>query len=404
MAATGLLDLTDNQRALQAKAKELSVEFAKRAAEADRNRKVPEENWALLKEAGFYGALVPKEYGGMGLGMFEYGLILEELGQGCGGTTMAFNMHQMPMGLMGGLGLSGDKYKMLCELTRDHLMCGAASEPGGSSLLLSSISPSSYVEKVDGGYRMYGKKQFATNFESAEYAMVMFQIKDNPDPTAAIFVIVEPNQDGIMVEDTWDTLGMRATRSNSVSFNGAFVPEERVLMQGNNMFQRVFEEASANFYHTFSLVYLGLLVGLVNFAQEYLKQRVPRGYTQPMAYHPSSLQTIGALVDRVDQARLITRQVSMTYDTYGNIPEAFFGFSKAKLAVSNALMEAATRLPSACGANSLYNKNPLPRMIRDAFVGTVMPPHMYFEREFVAAGEMGLNPMEIQHPLKLAIP
>jgi alkylation response protein AidB-like acyl-CoA dehydrogenase len=283
-------------------------------------------------------------------------------------------------------------------------MCGAASEPGGSSLLLSSISPSSYVEKVDGGYRMYGKKQFATNFESAEYAMVMFQIKENPDPTAAIFVIVEPGQDGITVEDTWDTLGMRATRSNSVSFDGAFVPESRVLMQGNNMFQRVFEEASANFYHTFSLVYLGLLVGLVSFAEEYLKQRIPRGYTQPMAYHPSSLQTIGSLVDRVDQARLITRQVSMTYDTYGNVPEAFFGFSKAKLAVSNALMEAATRLPSACGANSLYNKTQLPRMIRDAFVGTVMPPHMYFEREFVAVGEMGLNPMEIQSPLKLANP
>ena len=43
-------------------------------------------------------------------------------------------------------------------------------------------------------------------------------------------------------------------------------------------------------------------------------------------------------------------------------------------------------------------------MIRDAFVGTVMPPHMYFEREFVATGEMGLNPMDIQHPLKLATP
>ena len=44
MAATGLLELTDDQRALQAKAKEISIEFAKRAAEADRNRRVPVES------------------------------------------------------------------------------------------------------------------------------------------------------------------------------------------------------------------------------------------------------------------------------------------------------------------------------------------------------------------------
>ena len=62
-------------------------------------------------------------------------------------------------------------------------------------------------------------------------------------------------------------------------------------------------------------------------------------------------------------------------------------------------MEAVRALPSACGANSLYNKNALPRLMRDAMVATVMPPHMYQERELAAVGAMGLEMSNIQPPL-----
>ncbi|MDY6956912.1 MAG: acyl-CoA dehydrogenase family protein [Pseudomonadota bacterium] len=402
MKPTGLLDLSPEQKKLQESAREVAQVLKKNADQADRERWVPSENWDAIKSAGFYGALVPKAYGGLGLGMFEYSLILEQLGQGCSGTSMAFNMHQMSMSLMRGAGLESvnkDKFAYLCDLTVNNLMSAVASEPGGNSLIYATLNPTSYVEVVEGGYKLYGRKQFGTNFEASRYSMVMFHIKDSPNATESVFLLIDTKMPGVNVEDTWDTLGLRATRSNSVFFDGLFIPEEQTLLRGSDFFQSLLQTSSAEFYHTFSSVYLGILTAMLDWAQQYLLSRVPRGYTQPMAYHPSSLQTIGALIDRLDQARLIVRQVSLTYDTHGNIPESFYGFAKAKLAITNALMEAVRTLPSACGANSLYNKNPLPRLMRDAMVATVMPPHMWQERELAAIGAMDLDMTKIQPPL-----
>ena len=402
MKPNGLLDLSPEQKKLQNTAREVAQVLRKGADQADRTRRVPAENWAAIKSAGFFGALVPKAYGGLGMGMFDYSLMMEQLGQGCSGTAMAFNMHQMSMSLMRGTGLetvNKPKYAHLCKLTANNLMSAVASEPGGNALIYSTLNPSSYVEIVDGGYRLYGRKQFGTNFEASQYSMVMFHVKDSSDSTESVFLLLDTKMDGIRVEDTWDTLGLRATRSNSVVFDGLFVPEDQALIRGSDYLQSLLQNASAEFYHTFSSVYLGILTAMIDWAKHYLRSRVPRGYAQPMAYHPSSLQTIGMLADRLDQARLLIRQVSLTYDRYGNTPEAFYGFAKAKLAITNALMEAVRALPSACGANSLYNKNALPRLMRDAMVATVMPPHMYQERELAAVGAMGLEMSNIQPPL-----
>jgi alkylation response protein AidB-like acyl-CoA dehydrogenase len=402
MKPNGLLDLSPEQKKLQNTAREVAQVLRKGADQADRARRVPAENWAAIKSAGFFGALVPKAYGGLGMGMFDYSLMMEQLGQGCSGTAMAFNMHQMSMSLMRGAGLetvNKPKYAHLCKLTANNLMSAVASEPGGNALIYSTLNPSSYVEIVDGGYRLYGRKQFGTNFEASQYSMVMFHVKDSSDSTESVFLLLDTKMDGIRVEDTWDTLGLRATRSNSVVFDGLFVPEDQALIRGSDYLQSLLQNASAEFYHTFSSVYLGILAAMIDWAKHYLRSRVPRGYAQPVAYHPSSLQTIGMLADRLDQARLLIRQVSLTYDRYGNTPEAFYGFAKAKLAITNALMEAVRALPSACGANSLYNKNALPRLMRDAMVATVMPPHMYQERELAAVGAMGLEMSNIQPPL-----
>lgn len=402
MKPNGLMDLSPEQIRLQDTAREVALVLKKNADQADRERWVPPDNWEAIKSAGFYGALVPKAYGGLGMGMFDYGLMMEQLGQGCSGTAMAFNMHQMSMSLMKGAGLktiNKSKFAHLCELTANNLMSAVASEPGGSSLIYSTFNPSSYVEIVNGGYKLYGRKQFGTNFEASQYSMVMFHVKDSSDLTESVFLLLDTKMDGIKVEDTWDTLGLRATRSNSVVFDGLYVPEDQALIRGSNYFQSLLQNASAEFYHTFSSVYLGILTAMIDWAKQYLLSRVPRGYALPMAYHPSSLQTIGMLADRLDQARLIIRQVSLTYDRYGNTPEAFYGFAKAKLSITNALMEAVQILPSACGANSLYNKNALPRLIRDAMVATVMPPHMYQERELAAVGSMGLDMSKIHPPL-----
>src|SRR5262245_58549790 len=90
--------VTDAQRELQGRARELARDFAIRAAQHDRDASDPVENYAALRDAGFYGLNVPRKLGGAGVGLLGWSLAAEELGRGCASTALSFNMHLSVVG------------------------------------------------------------------------------------------------------------------------------------------------------------------------------------------------------------------------------------------------------------------------------------------------------------------
>src|SRR6266545_713872 len=90
--------ISDEQRELQERARRLAADFATRAAQHDRDATDPAENYAALRDAGFYGLNVPAELGGGGVGLLGWSLVAEELGQGCASTALSFNMHLSVVG------------------------------------------------------------------------------------------------------------------------------------------------------------------------------------------------------------------------------------------------------------------------------------------------------------------
>src|SRR5947199_2291848 len=90
--------ITDEQRGLQQRCRSLAEDFATRAAGHDREASDPVENYAALRQEGFYGLNVPPELGGGGLGLLGWSLAAEELAQGCASTALSFNMHLSVVG------------------------------------------------------------------------------------------------------------------------------------------------------------------------------------------------------------------------------------------------------------------------------------------------------------------
>src|SRR5256885_14868203 len=84
--------ITDAQRDLQHRARGLADDFATRAAQHDREASDPVENYAALRDAGFYGLNVPAELGGGGVGVLGWSLAAEELAQGCGPAGLSLNI------------------------------------------------------------------------------------------------------------------------------------------------------------------------------------------------------------------------------------------------------------------------------------------------------------------------
>ena len=81
---------------------------------------------------------------------------------------------------------------------------------------------------VDGGYKVTGRKVFASQVPVGDVFSTMFVLHDGPEPVV-LNMAVPVRADGVTVHDNWDTLGMRGTGSHDVDIDDVFVPEERVL-------------------------------------------------------------------------------------------------------------------------------------------------------------------------------
>ena len=172
--------ITEEHVRLQQRCRQLAEDFATRAALHDREATDPVENYALLRQAGFYALNVPKDLGGWGLGLLGYALAAEELAQGCPATALAFNMHPCMVGpLMEHPLVTMDVKQRVARLVvqEQQLLAGNLSEPT-TSALLGTYTPTARARRVDGGYRLTARKAFASMIEAADSCIVVVHPDD----------------------------------------------------------------------------------------------------------------------------------------------------------------------------------------------------------------------------------
>ena len=398
-------NLTPELQAIQAKARELAADFATRAAQHDQDRSAPAENYAMLRDAGFFGLTVPKEYGGMGAGFLGWAVVAEELAQGCPSTALSFNMHVMNTGIVyEDPDMPESARRRVAELVigEGKLTCGIASEPGSSSHLGGSFQMYTRAKKVEGGYRVYGTKRYATMWEASDLAFMWVMPEGAATPFAALGLMVPTHGDGVTVQDVWDTMGMRATRSNTVTLDGVFVPEANVLYAVDNWAEAFLAKNGAWSYGAYTNVYLGVGVGILNTMKRLSGDRVAKGYAQPMSYHPDVRRRVAEVAVELDAARLMLRHAAAMHMELGPSFATVEAFMKAKYMTGRAVSKAAQYATVACGVTSLARAAGLERLIRDAATAPIQPPSEDFALDMISQMELGLNPAELMPPLKLA--
>ncbi|MFD1707865.1 acyl-CoA dehydrogenase family protein [Siminovitchia sediminis] len=399
-------ELNERQKKAVEVCKELAKDFATRADMHDRDRSAPEENYEKIREAGLFGIAMPEEYGGMGIGFLGYSACIMELAQGCASTANSFNMHANATGSITqhpDIPEKTKQYVAKLAIEEGKLMCTSVSEPNSSSLLANAYTPSLEARKVDGGYILNGKKAFCSMVESSDYVYLYAHPEGDPNPQASIGFLVpidKGNADGVTIHDVWNMHGMRATRSNTVEYNGTFVPDELVLHETDE-FLNDFIIRGANWsFGGFAAVYLGIGIGILEFTSDFLKKRVAKGYAQPQAYHPDLRRRVGDMASDIHAAKLSMYNAAWHSDTYGAGVDTFFEFIKAKNTIGNVVANACKSATIACGASSLMKGVPLERMIRDAATAPIMPPNVDAAADQAGLLKMGLNPADAMPPLK----
>lgn len=225
--------ITPEQQKVQETCKRLAADFATRSAQHDRERSLPVENYAAIKREGLYALPVPKDLGGLGTGYFGYVLAAEQLAQGCPTTAITFNMHCTFTGLFFDQpAVARETKQRLANLVvrEQKLLCASVSEAGTSSLLVApTFTPNTQARRVNGGYVLRGRKSFVSMVEGCDYIGLLAHPEGNPSPLACRWFVVPYPSPGLRVEDVWDTLGMRGTRSNDLILEDCYVPDENFL-------------------------------------------------------------------------------------------------------------------------------------------------------------------------------
>ncbi len=391
------LELTPAQRQLKDTSRELAADFAERALQHDAERSLPVENFAALKEAGMYGLVVPEEFGGRGGGALDWLMVAEEIAQGDASTALCFNMH---MNATGGIcqrpAIDSETKQRVAKLAIEDgdLFCTSVSEPTSSSLLPSTYVPTVIARPVDGGYALSGRKMFASAFEASDYCYTYAHIEGDPSPAGAVGVVIPSDSPGVKVTDVWDTLGMRATRSNQVDFTDVLVPEDLVLYRTDNFVDSFIIQEANYAFGGYTCAYLGLGLGIVQWVSKFLGERVGKGFAQPMGYHPDMSRRVGEMVNAIEGARLLTYQAAWRSDTQPPSPQTFQAWVQAKYAVGRALQEIVSLATVACGVHALFRPLGLERMLRDAHTAPVMPPNEDACAAMIGLLAMGLDPAQ----------
>lgn len=384
--------LTAEQERIVALAGRLADEFAERATEHDRENTFPAENWERMRDEGYLRLTVPEELGGLGGGLMELFLAQERLAQGDGSTALAVNMHVSPVLQLALLWRrTGDERVewYLREIAAGRIvMASVTSEPGMGGALLDNRTTAT---KVDGGYRLNGKKIFFTENEVATHFISIARTEDERLGPRMLNFRLAKDSEGIRVERTWDVLGMRGTQSNDVVFEDVFVPDIDVFHSYpvGHFDARIQQAVFTVAVPSFGCVFLGVASG----AMEWTRRWVLKGGKE----HDGEIQRHFAEMEvLLEGARSALYRHAHEVDSgiyFGTlgVQDGMARGNVVKYICTNNAVAIMDRVMNVVGGVGYHRRFPVERMFRDVRAGPVMPFNNLDAHRLFAETSLGIE-------------
>ncbi len=361
--------------------------IAPRAAEYDQAGQNPVESWRDLWRAGFLAAAIPEAYGGLGLDMSTYIAAIRTIARGCASTAMTVHMHSTVLRFIGALGTDAQQRRYFDEVTSHGRLFGSwGSEPAVS---LSRTFLMETVIREDGpGYVVDGVKYFCTMALGASHYMVWCALDGGTDMSKSLVLALVPaDAPGIATDGKWNTLGMRATYSPSVTFTGVRVPREAVLGDPGAAIRVGVVESFALGY---AAVYLGIAEAALAFAIDYAKKRVVKPENIAVAQDPAVQRHVGELSAHLDAALLVLADSAARWEAADVIDRGVLA-NRAKYLATEAGLDVTSKVIQLVGGRGAYKDYPAERAFRDLRTSTLMPPTVDRMLEGIGRSALGLE-------------
>jgi alkylation response protein AidB-like acyl-CoA dehydrogenase len=366
----GIADLllSREQRALVHAIAALARErFAPRAAHYDETATFPEEDFADLRAAGFHAPTIPQEHGGLGLGphrgdVFTLWMMTKEIAKADLSLARCWEGHANSLVLLDGIADDEQKRRWFPGIVdRGEKWVAWSGEPQARALG-EKVRFGTTVERVEKGWLVTGSKAFCTSAGGAQWAILLVNTEGPggarhgaASPDGLLLLACDLSDRSVVLDRSWwDPIGMRATVSYMVRFDGLFVPDQDVIGRPGQYLSEGWQNCFAPHY---AASYLGAAEAAYEYALDYI--RCQKKTADPYVQHH-----IAAMAIAVESGHLWLRHVARLWEM-GNRDEARMAGNRARHVLEHIAEETLQHAIRACGARALNRPSALERTYRD---------------------------------------
>jgi alkylation response protein AidB-like acyl-CoA dehydrogenase len=375
IATQPFYDKSDEQKAIIEMVRQfVDEQILPKAAHYDGADEYPEPIVEQMKDLGLFGVTIPEEYGGMGLDLTTYAMIVEELSRGWISISGVVNTHFIGSYLLMKFGTDEQKARLLPKMATGEIRAAfSLSEPELGSDVQAIKSTAKRLD--DGRYEVNGQKMWVTNglMSGLVFVLVKTDLKADPRYKGMTCFICEKEPGasentgdyaGLTVPPKIKKMGYKGVESTELVFDGYKVPadmilggEEAGLGQGFVQMMDALEVGRVNV----AARGVGIAQRALELALRYSQER--KTFGKPIAQHQAIQFKLADMATQVEAARLLTLKAARMKDA-GERSDLEAGM--AKLFASEAgreVVEQSFRIHGGYGYSKEYE---IERLYRDA--------------------------------------
>jgi alkylation response protein AidB-like acyl-CoA dehydrogenase len=354
---------------------ELLERFRDRAKGYDERNEFFHEDLAELKAQGYLGMFASQDDGGLGFGLEQAARAQRRLATAAPATALAVNMHLVWTGVAHLLHERGDDslHYVLAEAVAGEVFAFGNSEAGNDSVLFDSNTEARPLP--DGGYSFTGTKIF-TSLSPAWTRLGIFGKDTTGEAPALVHAFITRDTPGYTIKDDWNTLGMRASQSNTTVLDGVVAPAGRVFRKlpvGPNADPLIFA-IFACFETLLAAVYTGIGERALQIGVATVQRRTSKKTGKPYSQDPDIRWRIADAALAMDglypQVDAVARDVDALVNHGAQWFPQMVGLKIRATETAKTVVDLMIRVS---GGGSYFAGNELGRLYRDVLAGIFHP-------------------------------
>ena len=369
--------LTEEQKMIRDLCRQIGEEKIKPVrAHYDETEEFPWEVVKVFAESDLMGVFIPQEYGGMGYGVMELSIAIEELSRFCGGITLALagtGLGTFPIILFGN---EEQKKTYLPRIAKGEWLAAFALTEANAGSDAAGIETTAV--KDGDSYILNGTKQWITNGGEAEVYTVIAMTNKAKGARGASAFIVRKDTPGFTFGKKEKKLGIRASATRELVFQDCRVPAENMLGREGMGFIVTMKTFDASRPGVAAQA-LGIAQGALNEAIAYVRTRVQFG--KPIASFQAVQHMLADMATQIEAARALIYATSRMYDA--GAKDTSKESAMSKLLASDVAMKVTTDAVQIFGGYGYMKDYPVEKMMRDAKITQIYEGTNQIQRNII---------------------